>query len=387
MAILAECPICHKKHAVKNRLCSCGEDLVKAKRSNKVKYHIVYRVKGKQRWELVGNSIEEARACHGKRISQKAENNILDIKLDTKMTFQELTEWYLNLEKVKALSSHWRVKMALDRFNEEFSYRIVSTILPSEIENYQAKRKAQGRSDATVDQEVGAAKTVINKAFENDMVGGDTLKKFKLIKKLLKPRSNKRDMVLTVDQADLLMENCPRHVSDIVATAYFTGMRKSEILNLTWDRIDMKQRLISLRAKDTKNGRPRIVPISDELYPVLKSIPRNLHDDHVLLYKGKSITDIRTGLKIGCKKTGILYGRFVQDGFTFHDLRHTFNTDTRKAGVQQSVIMAIMGHEDPGMFHRYNTIDMEDLRQAVSQLDNFRASVRQNVRQKKVSEK
>ena len=26
MAILAECPTCHKKHAVKNRLCSCGAD-------------------------------------------------------------------------------------------------------------------------------------------------------------------------------------------------------------------------------------------------------------------------------------------------------------------------------------------------------------------------
>ena len=34
MAILAECPVCHRKQAVKNRNCvGCGQDLVKEKRA------------------------------------------------------------------------------------------------------------------------------------------------------------------------------------------------------------------------------------------------------------------------------------------------------------------------------------------------------------------
>jgi hypothetical protein len=37
MAILAECPRCHKKQTVKNRVCDCGADLVKEKRLKKVR--------------------------------------------------------------------------------------------------------------------------------------------------------------------------------------------------------------------------------------------------------------------------------------------------------------------------------------------------------------
>ena len=48
MAILAECPYCHKKQATKNKLCFCGMDLDKAKENKKVNYWINYRLNGKQ---------------------------------------------------------------------------------------------------------------------------------------------------------------------------------------------------------------------------------------------------------------------------------------------------------------------------------------------------
>ena len=44
MAILAECPFCRNKQAAKNKVCKCGADLDKAKRSKKIKYWISYRI-------------------------------------------------------------------------------------------------------------------------------------------------------------------------------------------------------------------------------------------------------------------------------------------------------------------------------------------------------
>ena len=101
MAILAECPKCRRKQSVKNKSCTCGQDLDKAKRSRNVKYWISYRLPGgKQRRELIGTSIEEARDAEGKRRTQKRENRIFDILMDSKITFKELTEWYLNLNNL-----------------------------------------------------------------------------------------------------------------------------------------------------------------------------------------------------------------------------------------------------------------------------------------------
>ena len=80
---------------------------------------------------------------------------------------------------------------------------------------------------------------------------------------------------------------------------------------------------------------------------------------------------IRKGLKDACKKAGIKYGRFVKGGFIFHDLRHTFNTNMRKAGIAESVIMKITGHSTREMFDRYNTVDEDDTRKAVKKLEGF----------------
>ena len=115
-------------------------------------------------------------------------------------------------------------------------------------------------------------------------------------------------------------------------------MRKGEILNLTWDKVDFNSCCISLAAEDTKDSEPRVIPIGQDLHKLLRSIPRAIHDNHVFLFRGKPVRDIREGIKNACDKVGIIYGRFKKNGFVFHDLRHTFNTYMRKAGVPESVI-------------------------------------------------
>ena len=383
MAVLAECPVCHKKQAVKNKRCFCGARLDKLKRAKKkVRYWITYRLPGgKQKREAVGYSIEEARDANGKWRVQKRENRFFDIKPDAKMTFDELAKWYMDLEKVKARAYYPTLKINLSSFLSEFGNFIVGQIKPVDLENYQAKRKKEGYSDSYIDNEIGAARTMIIKAFNNDLVGGDTLKVFKRVPRLLKPNANARDRILSIEETKRLMDALPLHVKSIVAIAVHTGMRKAEILSLTWDKVDMKNRLIRLEASDTKDREARKIPISDELHGILKSIPKAIHDNHVILYKGKPIKDIRAALQRACREAGITYGRFAKGGFVLHDARHTFNTNMRKAGVAQSVIMKITGHSTSEMFERYNTVDEYDLRKAVDQMQGFLKSVDQNVDQ------
>ena len=388
MAILAECPGCHKKQSVSNRLCDCGEDLVKAKKSKRVRFWINYRLPGgKQKRESVGYSIEEAKDADGKRRSQKRENRIFDIKPDAKMSFYELTKWYLNLESVKALARYPILKINLNSFNAVFGDNIVNTLKPVDLENYQVKRKAQGQADSYIDQQIAMARAMINKAFDNDIVSGDIIKMFKRVKKLLKGDSNARDRVLASDEFNRLMEALPSHTRAVVATGYYGGMRKGEVLNLTWSHIDMKNRIIKLEASETKDREARKIPICDGLYDILLSIPKAIHDDHVFLFKGKPIKDFRTALRRACRDAGIPYGRRTKDGFVFHDTRHCFNTNMRRSGVPESVIMKITGHSTREMFLRYDTVDSLDIRKAVDQMEGFLKSVDQNVDQAPLKER
>lgn len=377
MAILQECPICHKKHKATKNKCSCGENLQTARKSERVKYHVTYRLpSGKQRRELVGTSLSDAYAADGKKKGLKRENKLFDVLPDSKMPFKELSEWFLGLEKVKSLACYRRRCGTLKSFNAVFGETIVSRIKPADLESYQVRRKKDGMADATVDQEIADAKTVVIKAFNNDLVGGDTLKAFRNVGKLLKGNANARDRILSPEEFDRLINNASQHLRPILAMGYYSGMRLGEILPLTWDKLDLKDRVIRLDAKDTKDKEPRAIPICDPLLEELKAIPRGIHGP-VFKYGGKDMEGIYSSVKTACKRAGILYGRFKKGGFTFHDLRHTFNTNMRKSGVAESVIMDITGHSTRTMFDRYNTVDEMDRRQAIGQFKAFLENVDQ----------
>lgn len=390
MAILVECSFCHRKESLKNKLCPCGADLVKLKRSNSITYWISYRLPGgKQRRELVGTSVEEARDADGKRRGQKRENRIFDIKPETKMTFNELKVWYLGLEKTKALGSYPSYKTSIENFCSQFGDRIISSIKPSELENLQVKRQKQGKALGSIDHEIIVAKVMVNKAFRDGIVGGDTLRVFKGIGKLLKQNANARNRVLSPEEFARILDKMRYAGQAPLLTAFSTGMREGEVLNLVWSKIDFDNRMIRLEAKDTKDREPRDIPISNDLLAALRRMPRALHDPHVFLSDGKRIKadTFRKWVEEACIAAGVSYGRFVKGGFIPHDLRHGFVTYMRKAGADRSVIMEITGHATEAMFHRYNEVDRDDCREAMNQferfLNNSSASVDQTVDQKR----
>ncbi len=386
MSILAECPRCRKKQAGKNRLCQCGEDLIQAKKSKRIRYWINYRLPGgKQRREFVGYSIQEARDAEGKRRGQKRENRIFEMLPEANMTFNELAEWYLSLEKVKALASFRTVEGYLKKFNQEFGNVIVSNIKLADLENLQERRKKEGLKPKTVDDEFNYAKGMVIKGFDNDLLGGNILKVFRKVKKTLEGDANRRDRVLSVDEFKALQKKAPRHLKDILTVGYWTGMRKGEIINLMWDRVDLKERFIRLERSDTKERKPKAIPIGEEINRVLARLPRPIHGGHVFLYNGRPILKrFETALKTACKEAGILWGREVKGGFVFHDLRHTFITDMRRAGVARTVTKAITGHARKDMNEHYDTVEEWEKTEAIKMLEKYR-SVDQNVDQQTIT--
>jgi integrase len=117
---------------------------------------------------------------------------------------------------------------------------------------------------------------------------------------------------------------------------------------------------------DTKTAEPRRIYFNDDLQALFKELGkfRRIRHKAVFTYRGKPIDSIRKSFREACTKAG------VRD-FRIHDLRHTFNTNMRKTGVDRSVIMKITGHKTTAMFERYNTVDSEDARSAMDRYEGF----------------
>jgi hypothetical protein len=109
-----------------------------------VKYWISYRLPdGRQRRESVDAyedlnrySIEDAHKALSKRVIQKAEKRLMDVKPEFKTTFKELSEWYLDLESVKALASYKTIRGKLEKLNQAFGNKIVGNVKLADLENY-----------------------------------------------------------------------------------------------------------------------------------------------------------------------------------------------------------------------------------------------------------
>src|SRR4030042_6024113 len=184
---------------------------------------------------------------------------------------------------------------------------------------------------ATIDYELNAVKIMVNKAFNDDLLGGDTLKVFKGIKLSLKKNANARNRVLSPQEFYQILEKMIRPGKGPLLTAFRTGMRGGEVLNLVWSKVDIENALIQLEAIDTKDKEPRVIPIAPDLLEMFKRTPRALHDPHIFQWKGKKIRgeQFRVWVQRACKEANIPYGHSVKGEFVPHDLRHGFVTFMR----------------------------------------------------------
>jgi integrase len=335
----------------------------------------------------VGTSIEEARDADGKRRVQKRGNRIFDIVPEAKMTFSKLAGWYLELEKVKALSSYWRVQIALDNFNSEFGDLLVRDIGLSQVENYQQKRLNVGMAPGTVDREVGEIKTMIYKAHDDGLLGDRIAMTFKKVKKQLKRGSNARERTMTTTEylglttgkhkvktktgKEKLRDNSPTHLKPILIVVLYTVMRKGELLGLKWSYIDREKGFIRLPVEMTKEGKPKSIPINRHVREVLTRLPRSLHHEYVFTYRRQRIKNLRRSFESACKNADIPHGRKTENGLVFHDIRRTVRTNMLRAGVDKALRDTILGHSLQGMDAYYLKASDEDLKAAMDQYSTW----------------
>jgi integrase len=167
--------------------------------------------------------------------------------------------------------------------------------------------------------------------------------------------NNKRDRILSEVEFDQLLNKSPDYLKPILITVYHTGMRKGEILNLTWENVDLKGGFLRLKSENTKEDAAKVIPLNNELTELFKNIIKCVHHNHVFTRNNKPIRNIREIFTKACKEAG------VKD-FTFHDFRHTYITRKRREGHDPIKIMKATGHKTVAMFLRYNTVTEEELK-------------------------
>lgn len=181
------------------------------------------------------------------------------------------------------------------------------------------------------------------------------------IKELLRANESRTDKLASRDQA-------------LLEIMFSSGLRCSEVVNLTNLQIDFSNRILRIKGKGNKE---RVVPFSESCKAHLLDYAKNLRKEletkagnrspyFFLNSNGKQMTSrgLEYIMNSIVEKTGLSLGFKLHP----HVLRHSFATHILENGGDLRVIQELLGHSSINTTQVYTHVSKENLK---NQYDNF----------------
>lgn len=165
--------------------------------------------------------------------------------------------------------------------------------------------------------------------------------------------------------------------SCVITTLHYTGIRRRQLVGLTWKDFDLKNRQLMLRARSSKNKRQYTIPINDAVIRSILLIKQETkHSYQDINDQIFNISLIKHGYRTNKMNVDHLSKFFVQASKTLnfavssHRFRHTFATKLANNG-QTSIktVQNLLGHSSVHTTLGYVHPSIDDMRRAINLLE------------------
>ena len=170
--------------------------------------------------------------------------------------------------------------------------------------------------------------------------------------KVKKPKEPKGRVRFLSDEERTKLLNAAKesnssYLYPVIVLALSTGARRMEIMNLTWDDVDIHRGVAILH--ETKNDERRALPITSHALELLKELSKVRRPDTKLLFPradGQKPIELRSAWERAMREAQI-------EDFKFHDLRHSTASYLAMNGATLAEIAEVLGHKTLAMVKRY----------------------------------
>jgi integrase len=308
-----------------------------------------------------------AEAILGKVKVQIIEGKYFDKLREDAKTFADLMDRYLT-EHASRRAHYRRYVNMVTNLTHFFGNPKLGAVTPKTIVAFKNKRYADGVAPATINRELAVLKKAFNLACREWEWATDN----PVCRVSMEREDNTRDRWLTEEEEGRLLDAAAPWVRELIVFAINTGMRRGEILSLTWAGVDFTRRTVTVFR--SKNGERRTIPMNHTVVDVLaqkhEGTDASKRSGCNLVFISEAATPL-DGSNLRRGFTCALKAARIED-FHFHDLRHTFATRLVQAGVDLYKVQRLLGHKSPSMTQRYAHHYPESLRDGVEILDRRR---------------
>ncbi len=152
-----------------------------------------------------------------------------------------------------------------------------------------------------------------------------------------------------------LRKRCDAVVADATELAFHTGMRRREVATLRWSDVDSDW--VTIRPANEKARRGRKFPLTKQVKKIIMRRLATQKGEFIFHRAGRELPEFSPQFRTATRKAGL-------PGIRLHDMRRSFVRQLIRKGVQQKIVMQLVGHSTPSMLDRYNIVDDADLNQA-----------------------
>jgi integrase len=209
---------------------------------------------------------------------------------------------------------------------------------------------------ATVNRKLAFLRSVINAA-HREWMWLEQAPKFRLV-----PGEVTRRRFLTPEEVERLVRALARPYADMALLSVATGLRQGNVLGLKWGNVNLATRRLTLPDEVMKNGLPFSCPLNETAVSVLRKW-LGRHDEYV--FSKERISGVPSKMWArALKDAGLVDVRW-------HDLRHTWASLMRQAGVGLDDLQELGGWESRTMVQRYAHLDVGHLAPKAAALDGM----------------
>lgn len=262
----------------------------------------------------------------------------------------------------------WKDFVAPDIDDDQFDPMSVTT---NDTRAWIADLARQNRATATIKHKISAVRSLYNWMIRHHGATANPADKIRI---------NRRERPLPRFIAQNEIENIVDNIDDnaansqatyddiltdlVVNLLYQTGMRASELVNLTDARVDIARRELKVLGKRNKE---RIVPFGDSMADIIDRYLAVRPDNTSA--PGRPFIIDSHGRQINYQKVNrivhhTLDGKVSSPKRSPHVLRHTFATDMLNAGADLLAVQKLLGHASLATTQIYTHVSLAEMRNA-----------------------
>jgi len=363
--------------------------------TGKTQYKAVYAKTMKEvreKIKQIGNNPDEIVTPNGvyRKVEERTEA--------TSLLFSDWLDTWMTQYKAKSLvpASYESYRVFIEHHIKPVLGNIpITEITTSQIQEFlnamqENGVRKDGREGALANSSVMKIKIIINASLKQAVK--NRLIPFNPTEAVTPPKMTRRKIrVLTPEEQDKFMNALNGHrLEALYKLALATGMRKGELLALTWDCIDFENKIISIsksvnRVRNQGTMKTEIVvggPKSKAGYRDIIMLPAvaPILEKHLQMQRDERKAAGSAYNKLGlvfCSNVGThidprrvnttldkLLKKAGIEHINFHALRHTFATRALESGIPAKIVQEMLGHADVALTLNNYTHPLKDTMRA-----------------------